>query len=86
MDEGIRLAFEQNPNVILLDLSFPEKHGIMVLERVKRELPHIKIIILTAEDSNVRGRLLALGADAFFEKGEPIQNIQAKVDELAVGR
>src|SRR5512138_2463020 len=53
------------PDVILLDIRMPGQNGIETTERLKREWPWIKVIILTTyeEDEFLFGALRA-GADA----------------------
>lgn len=42
------LRLQQNkPDVLLLDINMPKLDGLSVLERVKKEYPRIKVIILT---------------------------------------
>ncbi|NPV42665.1 MAG: response regulator transcription factor [Firmicutes bacterium] len=38
---------EKNPDVVLLDIKMPGSSGIFVLETLKKEMPHIKVIMLT---------------------------------------
>ncbi|MCG8615379.1 MAG: response regulator [Desulfobacterales bacterium] len=70
--EGISIAREAHPDVILLDIHMPEMDGFEVC-RILKEDPdtsHIPIIILTAmkTGSHHRVRALELGADAFLTK------------------
>lgn len=48
--EGLALAHSLRPDVILLDLHMPELGGMMVLERLRTELPATKSIVMTASE------------------------------------
>ena len=83
-EEGLRLAREERPDLILLDLVLPKLDGFRVLEALKgdaatREIP---IIILTnLEGSQDVERALALGATTYLVKtnynlGEEMEKIK----------
>jgi signal transduction histidine kinase/CheY-like chemotaxis protein len=76
-NEGITLAQEQIPNLIITDLMMPHVDGYEVSATLKKDVKtsHIPIIILTAKadlDSRIQG--IETGADAYlgkpFEKRE----------------
>lgn len=48
--EGLRLAHDLLPDVMLLDLHMPELGGIMVLERMRTELPRVRVLVTTASE------------------------------------
>ena len=75
--DGIRLARESAPDVILLDIMMPEMDGYEVINRLKQEpeTSGIPIALLTSLDSTkdkVRG--LDAGADDFLTK--PVNQIE----------
>lgn len=69
--KGLKLAKEEKPDLILLDLILPRLSGFEVLEKLKdnEELKSIPVIILTnlerAEDIN---KALELGATTYLVK------------------
>ena len=70
-ESGIKLASQENPNLILLDIMMPKMSGIEVCEEIRKNpnLKHIPIIFLTArsdEKTEVEG--LNKGADDFITK------------------
>ena len=48
--EGLRMAIQLRPDVVLLDLHMPEMGGIMVLERLREVLPEARCLVVTASE------------------------------------
>lgn len=68
-EEALKLLEKEPPDVIVLDLRMPGMQGMEVLERVRKEHPHIQVIILTghggeAEEAEAR----RLGAFEYLQK------------------
>ena len=76
--EGIKIAREQQPDTILLDIIMPGMDGFEVCKEIKADnsTKPIPVIMLTAikTDAESRVRGLNLGADAFLSK--PIDPIE----------
>jgi DNA-binding NarL/FixJ family response regulator len=76
--EGVRLAAELTPDVVLMDLRMPGLGGIEAIEQIKVSRPDVAIVILTTYDDDdlilrglragARGYLLKdAGRDALFK-------------------
>ena len=50
--EAITLARETTPDVILMDISMPRASGLEALRSIKRDMPAVKVIMLTVSDSD----------------------------------
>jgi DNA-binding NarL/FixJ family response regulator len=82
--EGVRGIAATQPDVVLLDLSMPGLDGLEVIGRVRDVAPQSGIIVFSgfaAERMSVVA--LALGADRYLEKGEPLDVVRQAVRELA---
>ncbi len=69
--EGLDMAREHNPNLVLLDIMMPKMDGLEVIEHIRddEKLKHIPIIFLTArgdEKTEVQG--LDKGGDDYITK------------------
>ena len=66
--EGLRLATERKPDLILLDVILPDQDGWAVLTAIttKLELASIPVVVVTAADE--RGLATTLGATAYLSK------------------
>ena len=67
--QGIELAVDATPDLVLVDLQLPQLTGFEVATRLKSLMPEMPIIALTADVStNVRERVLASGCDGYMAK------------------
>ncbi len=46
-DEILDICREKKPDIVLLDIKMPVMDGVYALEAIKKEMPHIKVIMLT---------------------------------------
>jgi pilus assembly protein CpaE len=74
--EGIDLAKELDPDVILMDINMPDIDGITATETIREEVPHTQIVILTVqEDPNYMRRAMLAGARDFLTKPPPVDEM-----------
>ncbi len=79
--EGLRLAREKKPDLILLDIMLPKMNGFDVCAALRREKDNVPILLLTAreeEDDKVRG--LETGADDYITKPFSMREVIARVE------
>ncbi|SEF68964.1 two-component system, OmpR family, alkaline phosphatase synthesis response regulator PhoP [Caloramator fervidus] len=80
--EGLRLASEKKPDLILLDVMLPEMDGFDVCKEIKKneDTSNIPIIMLTAKSEEFDKILgLELGADDYITKPFSIRELLARV-------
>ena len=73
--EAIARAREMVPDVILMDIAMPKCNGLEATQIIKREMPHVHIVMLTVSDDD-RDLLTAIknGAEGYLLKNlEPHQ-------------
>jgi len=67
--EGIQLAFELDPDVVLMDINMPDIDGISATEAIRQKSPHIQVVILSVQgDQNYMRRAMLAGARDFLTK------------------
>ena len=77
--EGLRMAREANPDLMLLDVMLPGMDGWQVL-REARKVSNIPIIMLTAKDETFDKVLgLELGADDYIAKPFDMKELVARI-------
>ena len=82
--EGLRLAVDRHPDVILTDVIMPYMDGPEMLERMRsrpdtRGIPVIALTALT--DRRTRTRLGALGVRAFLSKPYSMHDLGERIRE-----
>jgi pilus assembly protein CpaE len=68
-EEGLQLARETDPHVVLMDINMPDVDGITATERLLQDVPSAQIIILSVQsDSDYMQRAMLAGARYFIAK------------------
>lgn len=85
-ERALELVAGSLPDVVLMDLSMPGMGGIEATQRIKKQHPTIKVIVLTsyAEDEMVFGALEA-GAESYLLKNCSPDKLDEAVKSLMRG-
>lgn len=79
-NEGIELAKELEPDVILMDINMPDIDGITATETIRGEVPNAQIVILTVQaDPNYMRRAMLAGARDFLTKPPSVDEMLAAI-------
>lgn len=88
VQDGLALAREFAPNIIILDIRMPGKSGLEGLPEFKAELPEAHVIMITAfHDMQSTIEAMQRGAEDYIHKPIDIDELDAaiaKMDELAI--
>ena len=68
-EEGIEIALQEKPGVVLVDIQLPLMDGIETARRIKRDVPHCRIITMSMFVDKGKQFVIPQIA-AFIEKGE----------------
>ena len=83
-EDGVQMALDLRPEVVLMDLRLPDGSGIEASRRIKQGVPHIQVLLLTAYDGELPSRSAqAVGACAYLLKGCPVSLIRDMVTSAA---
>jgi DNA-binding NarL/FixJ family response regulator len=82
--EGI---VKTQPAAVLLDLSMPDMDGFQAIPQIREDTPDVAIIVLSGFAIDRMGEpVLERGADAYVEKGTPIQELRETIREAVAAR
>jgi DNA-binding response OmpR family regulator len=79
--EGLRAAFDEAPDLVLLDLMLPGMSGLEILQELRTRGLQTPVLILTARDrlpDKLEG--FGLGADDYITKPFDLRELLARID------
>ncbi|HDZ8847785.1 TPA: response regulator transcription factor [Aeromonas veronii] len=78
--DAIQLARQLMPDLVVLDIGIPRLDGFEVIKRIKEQQPLVKIIVLSAHNSeHVMIRCLQSGAEGFISKLDDLMLLKEAV-------
>lgn len=85
--ESAYLWLSEHPaDVLILDLSMPGQGGLATLQRLRKKLPELRVLIFTMHDSPVlAAQLLRAGASGYLTKSSPPESLVDAVHQIAAG-
>ncbi len=89
-EEGIRKVWDENPDVVILDIMLPGIDGFQVCGILRKQFPNLGIVILTARNLDM-DRIMGLeyGADDYvvkpFNPLELVLRVEALLRRMDVG-
>jgi len=78
--EGIDLARDVTPDVVLMDINMPDMDGITATEIIRKEIPFSQVVILSVQgDPNYMRRAMLAGARDFLTKPPMVDELIAAI-------
>ncbi len=72
--EALGKIAESPPDLIITDWRLPKIGGLELIQKMKKDFPHIPVIIMSGYDlPEYREAALKEGVEAFFVKGSPME-------------
>lgn len=85
--EAIKLVRQGKGDVLLLDISLPDRNGIEVLKQVRKEVPDVAVLILTMHrEDQYAIRSLKAGAAGYLNKQSAPAELVNAIRQVAGGR
>ncbi|NDJ84308.1 MAG: protein kinase [Chloroflexi bacterium] len=86
-DEAFSLIANVNPHVLFLDLNMPGTNGLVILPKIRKEYPDVKVLILTGrEENSMIMRALRAGAHGYILKTSSEDELEKSVRNVAEGQ
>ena len=80
--DGLRKLFTQTPDLVILDVTMPQRDGWETLERI-REVSDLPVVMLTARDDETEVlRGFSLGADDYVTKPFSFAQLAARIQAV----
>lgn len=86
--EGVRVALEFLPDLILMDINLPEMDGVTAMKKIKSEKAGESIPILAVTASAMKGdedKLVAQGFDGYVGKPVTVKSLLEEVEKALRG-
>ena len=87
-EEGVKLALQRRPDLVLMDIQLPGINGIEAFRQIRADAKtaHIPVIALTASVTPTdRSQITAAGFDAFISKPISLKEFVETVKRLVEG-
>jgi two-component system response regulator NreC len=84
--QAVELVKQQNPEIILMDVSMPDMNGFEATHRVHQLNPDVKVLMLTMHDEEeLVARCLEAGAAGYIMKDAPASQLLYAIETVYKG-
>jgi DNA-binding NarL/FixJ family response regulator len=84
--KALKVARETLPDIILMDIEMPNCNGLEATRRIKREMPHVTIIILTvSDDDHNLFEAIKIGAQGYLLKDLDPRQLYDMLESISLG-
>ncbi|HET7339418.1 MAG TPA: response regulator transcription factor [Candidatus Dormibacteraeota bacterium] len=85
--EAIDMTLDRKPDVVLMDLQMPRVTGVEAVKRLKTDAPEVRSVVVSAyADGRMIEEAIANGATGFVSKDVELEEVAAKIIEVAAAR
>lgn len=83
---GLDYCLREKPDLLVVDLMLPDINGMEIAREVRRAVPDMKILVITAHPSErLPAELMVLGVNGYVDKTEPIEYVLSAVETVRSG-
>jgi DNA-binding NarL/FixJ family response regulator len=84
--QALRQIERSTPDVVIVDISLDDAHGLDLIEDIRDRWPDVRIIVFSMYDESVYAeRAIRAGASGYIMKSEPTQNVVSAVQSVGDG-
>src|SRR5882724_3793783 len=81
--QALRMARELQPDIMLTDIDLPEKNGLIVTETIRKEIPAIRVLILSMHtNTDYVLRIVQSGASGYVLKGGTTEDLVRAIETV----
>jgi DNA-binding NarL/FixJ family response regulator len=85
--QALDLALKEKPDIAVLDVTLPILNGIALTQRLRKECPHVRVLLFTMhDDDDTVSRGLAAGARGYVLKSDSESHLEAAISALGANR
>jgi two-component system, NarL family, response regulator LiaR len=83
---GVEAARRLQPDLVIMDIGLPQLDGIAATQRIRTEIPEIRIVMLTSHTADHEMMAaLSSGADAYCVKGTSLEQLEVAIASAQEG-
>ena len=83
---GLDFCIREKPDILVVDLMLPDINGMEIAREIRRVVPDMKILVITAHPSErLPADLMVLGVNGYVDKTEPIEYVLSAVETVRSG-
>jgi DNA-binding NarL/FixJ family response regulator len=83
---AVERALELDPDVVLMDINMPLLNGLEATRKIKKEAPHIRILVLSAHDNEEYIiQVIRSGANGYLLKNSSAEDLFAAIRSVHTG-
>lgn len=83
---AVDLTMQKDPDVVLMDISMPVLNGLEATARIKKQAPHVRVLILSAYDNDEYiTQVVRSGANGYLLKNSSAEELYAAIRSVASG-
>jgi len=82
--QAVKIARQQDFDVMLLDISLPDRNGIEILKQIKKDRPYLAVLMLSMEHEFAI-RALKAGAAGYLNKQSAPAQLVVAIRQVAAG-
>jgi DNA-binding NarL/FixJ family response regulator len=83
---AVERALELEPDVVLMDINMPLLNGLEATRKIKKEAPHIRVLVLTAHDNEEYIiQVIRSGANGYLLKNSSADDLFAAIRSVYTG-
>ena len=84
--KALRMMERHVPDVVVVDISLEDAHGLDLVEELRSRLPDLRIVVFSMYDESVYAeRAIRAGASGYVMKSEPTEHVVKAIQAVSEG-